>query len=364
MLREDLVLTKKIKYYFKYVLVHGIRIEENDNIEIVISSYLNEYLDILKEILNEYNAKVYITYTDGNILSNMINTDYNNYLNSKIEMYKALIRKGFKRLNIISPFTPLIAKTKNAVKYLNSTYKFEFVRTYFENHPHTTFAIPNSYWSANLGISEEELFYRIFNMTFRESILEGKKEFLDSLNITKLYFKNSLGTNLRVGLTNNFKWNGNKFMANNISYLPNIPCLEIFTSPNKFEVDGTLVSSKPLYYKGHIINNYELTFKDGIVIKNKNLDEILNLEENLKFSGEIALVLGFDEFLYRTILLDENTGCHLALGNSYKNNISEIDKINYATKHIDLVFGTLDLEVYADTKLGHIKLIENGVLKV
>ena len=51
MLEEDSILKKKISNYFDYVLKFGINIKENDYIEIVTTSYIEEYLSLLIERL-------------------------------------------------------------------------------------------------------------------------------------------------------------------------------------------------------------------------------------------------------------------------------------------------------------------------
>ena len=81
------------------------------------------------------------------------------------------------------------------------------------------------------------------------------------------------------------------------------------------------------------------------------------------YSGEIALVLDFNPFLFYSTIMDENSGCHLALGNGYKEGAIELDKINSSKYHIDLVFGTNDICVYGiDNKGNNIPLIIDGKL--
>jgi len=70
-----------------------------------------------------------------------------------------------------------------------------------------------------------------------------------------------------------------------------------------------------------------------------------------------------DKKIYQSILLDENTGSHLALGNAYLYGIEEIDKINKSLYHIDLVFGTDDLLCKAFTENNkEIIIIKDGKL--
>ncbi len=364
MSEEDLALKKKISNYFDYVLKFGINIKENDYIEIVTTSYVEKYLALLIERLKIYKANIYITFIDGDELESIINGDYNTYINDKVMMYHELIEKKFKRLSVISPFVMPIARTKNAIEYLKQNYKMLFVRNYFLKNPHTIFPIANEYWAHKLQIPIEDLWNHIFEYSYKTSELEFFKDELTNMNLKALHFKTKLGTDLFVGLPSGSNFLGKKWNSSeNIEYQPNIPCLEIFISPDKYRVDGKIVSSKPLYYSGLYINEYELEFKDGKVIYQRGLDDILKLDPNLVYSGEIALVLDFNPMLFYSTIMDENSGCHLALGNGYTEGVIDIDRVNHAKYHIDLVFGTNDIDVYGITDDDVITIIENGKLK-
>ena len=363
MSEEDLALRKKISNYFDYVLKFGINIKENDYIEIVTTSYIENYLSLLIERLKIYNANIFITFTDGDELESIINGDYNTYISDKVNMYHMLIEKKFKRLSIISPFVIPMARTKNAIEYLKQNYKLLFVRNYFLKNPHTIFPIANEMWAHKLQISVEELWNIIFDYSYKTSKLEYFKDELSNINLKALHFKTSLGTNLYVGIPNKSKFLGKKWISDGIEYQPNIPCLEIFLSPDKFQVDGKLVSSKPLYYSGYYVNNYMIEFKNGNIINQNGLKEIIDLDSNMNYAGEIALVLDFNPFLFYSIIMDENSGCHLALGNGYTEGVIEEDRINHSKYHVDLVFGTNDICVSGiDYDNNIIKIIENGKL--
>ena len=363
MLEEDLALRKKISNYFDYVLKFGINIKEFDYIEIVTTSYIEKYLSLLIERLKIYNANIFITFIDGDDLEAIINGDYNTYIEDKVSMYHMLIEKKFKRLSIISPFVMPIARTKNAIEYLKLNYKMLFVRNYFLKNPHTIFPIANDLWAHKLQISIEALWDLIFDYSYKTSNLEYFKDELSNMNLKALHFKTELGTDLMVGIPNESKFLGKKWNSQEIEYQPNIPCLEVFISPDKYRVDGKLVSSKPLYYAGFLVNNFEIEFQNGKIINQKGLDGILKLDPSLYYSGEIALVLDFNPFLFYSTIMDENSGCHLALGNGYTEGALDTDRINHSKYHIDLVFGTKNTIVYGiDSLDNEILLMENGKL--
>ena len=59
---------------------------------------------------------------------------------------------------------------------------------------------------------------------------------------------------------------GGSYLKNGVYNFPNIPTEEIFTSPNKDDVEGIVFSSLPLSYGGNIVDEFYLRFKDGQVI--------------------------------------------------------------------------------------------------
>ena len=56
---------------------------------------------------------------------------------------------------------------------------------------------------------------------------------------------------------------------NGIICNPNIPSEEVFTTPHAYKVEGTVSSTKPLSYQGTLIDNINVTFKEGKIIESK-----------------------------------------------------------------------------------------------
>ena len=352
-------MNKELISYFEFVLKKGININKGDTIEIIISSYLPYYLNILKEVINKYTDDIIITYTDGDLLEkDLKEKGWEKFLDDRVNMYKSLVLKHFKRLTITSPFNMPITNTYDVEMYSKNIYRLSFTRIYFRTHPHTTFALPNNMWALKLGLSEEELLKKIIKLSYKENELKKYINYLNELNIDYLHYKTGLGTDLKIKLNDDYKFLGPNFIDND--YESNIPCQEIFISPYKYGVDGTLISSKPLFYKNIFVNAYMLIFKDGELVYNEGLDDLIK-DESLKYVGEISLVKGLDPFCYMTTLLDENTGCHLALGEGFTEGVKDLTKINHSMYHIDLIFGTDDMIVDAYLKNGNIiRLIENN----
>jgi aminopeptidase len=140
--------------------------------------------------------------------------------------------------------------------------------------------------------------------------------------------------------------------------------------PDKYNVNGTVVSTKPLFYNGKEINNFKLTFVNGKVetfsaeVGQDTLEKLLNTDEGSRYIGEVALVayktpISQSGVLFYETLFDENASCHLALGASYPMNIKapktatreQLDKLgsNNSLVHVDFMFGSKDMNVVGYT---------------
>lgn len=352
--------------YINYIIKNGINLQKNQIVEIVGSSYLTNFISNLKSACLEHGASsVYVKYIDGAALQQKINLDYNLYIEEEIKKYKELITNGFSRIIIQSPF--LIPMTLNEDKkdiYESCQRQLAFVKDYFLNNEasKTICLASNPYWAAKLRKSEEELWDDIYKYTFMDNELDNVLVYLNNLNIKTLHFKNSLGTNLILDLTNDFEFQGrNQYTKNNIKYQPNIPSLELYTAPNKYSLNGVVYSTKPLYYYGNVIDDWFIKFKNGKIVESKGLASIISLDPNLSYAGEIALCEAFDNINYYSTLLNENTSAHLALGMAYEYGIKDKTNINTCGYHIDLSFGSADLEVTAITKeFRSVTIMENG----
>lgn len=202
---------------------------------------------------------------------------------------------------------------------------------------------------------------------------------LNNLNLEKLHYKNSLGTNLYIYLPKNYKYQSAK---DNNGIIVNMPSYEIFTSPIYNKTEGIVYSSKPLIYNGALIEDFYLEFKEGKVIsynakKGKDiLKSIIETDEYSCYLGEAALVeknspIASMNINFKTTLIDENASCHLALGagfsecikNGLKMTEEELRKhgINNSKTHVDFMIGTPDLEIIGYTiDNNKIKIFENG----
>ena len=178
-------------------------------------------------------------------------------------------------------------------------------------------------------------------------------------------------------------WGGGVEVApNKGQFNPNIPSEEVFTTPMKGKAEGTLVASKPLSYRGQLIEDFAITFKDGKVseVKAKKnqalLEQMVKMDEGASMLGEVALVpfespINETGLLFYETLFDENACCHVALGAGFPELYPgaldmDPDKrkelgINDSMIHVDFMVGTRDLSIVGIDKDGNkIDIFKDG----
>ncbi len=201
----------------------------------------------------------------------------------------------------------------------------------------------------------------------KDQIFKERSKWLNEQQFDKLHYKNELGTDLMVGLPKRHVWSGGSEKAQDgVEFFPNLPTEEIFTAPDRMRVDGRLVSSYPLVYRGKTIESFSLNFKDGEITDwcaKTNEDVLSSLIESHKNHmrlGEAALVpydsaISRMDLLFYNTLFDENASCHFAIGSAYPGcveNGAELTEeelleagLNQAPNHVDFMIGTKDLQI-------------------
>jgi aminopeptidase len=169
-------------------------------------------------------------------------------------------------------------------------------------------------------------------------------------------------------------------------FFPNIPTEEVFSTPDRTRTEGTVRCTRPVEVMGSRVEGAWFRFSEGRVTgfgaeTNPDvLQRFLEIEENARFAGEIALV-GVDSPIYRSgyifhnTLFDENAACHIALGNGYRDCIdggTEMDEAaldaagcNVSLVHVDFMIGSEDVSVFGVDASGcEEAVIRDGVFVV
>lgn len=230
-----------------------------------------------------------------------------------------------------------------------------------------------SLWEAILSTSRVEIGKTLDNWDKHNSEIHNHCKIMNDYNFKSLHFRNSVGTDLTVGLIKNHIWEGGYDLSKGdfkARFNPNIPTEEIFTMPDRYHIDGKVVSTKPLSYNGTIISKFSLTFKDGKIIDfdaddNKEiLKNLIEMDKGTKSLGEVALIsydspISNSKILFYETLFDENASCHLAIGACYPTNVKggteltndELYELggNDSMEHVDFMFGSSDMEIIGKT---------------
>lgn len=204
--------------------------------------------------------------------------------------------------------------------------------------------------------------------------LSARCKYLNSIHATELRYHSSNGTDFKVGLiTEAIFAGGEEGTVSGTLYNPNIPSEEVYTSPMRGKAEGTVVATRPLSYRGELIENFSVTFKDGKVtcVKAEKNEELLrsmiSMDEGASYLGECALVpydspIRNSEITFFNTLFDENACCHLALGAGFENCIEGFETktleechklgVNDSMIHVDFMIGSPDLSIDAVDKDG------------
>ena len=228
-------------------------------------------------------------------------------------------------------------------------------------------------WEAILMTSRVDGNDPIENWNKHNAFLIQQRNKLGRLDLRKLHYKASNGTDFEVELIPGISWGaGVEEAPNKGQFNPNIPTEEVFTSPMAGKCEGTLVASKPLSYNGQLIEDFSLTFKNGKVVEvhakknQKLLEKMVSMDEGAAMLGEVALVpytspINLSGILFYNTLYDENAACHVALGHGFKElldvNLSNEEAkekgINDSMIHVDFMVGTKDLNIVGEDATGN-----------
>lgn len=257
--------------------------------------------------------------------------------------------------------------------------------------------IPNGIWAMEKypDLSEEDAYNEYFKlmchctMVDKENPIEEWDKFLhrqrnlvkalNDLQITKMHYTNSLGTDLTIGLSKDALWQCAGYEGEDI--IVNMPTYEVFTSPDYRLTEGVVYASKPLMYGGALVDKFWVKFKDGKVVDydasvgKEILKGIIESDEYSCFLGECALVdkntaIAETNFVYGETCLDENASCHIALGDAFPECLKGAEDesveerrnrgLNHSDNHVDFMIGTDDLNITAETKIGEKLIFKNG----
>ncbi|PYE51811.1 aminopeptidase [Deinococcus yavapaiensis] len=196
--------------------------------------------------------------------------------------------------------------------------------------------------------------------------LERRANELNARRYRAVHFRGP-GTDLQVGLADRHVWVGGASLTpSNVPFAANVPTEEIFTSPHRERVHGTVRATKPLALSGTIVEGIEMRFEGGRIVEarasrgEEALRRALDTDEGARFLGEVALVsarspVAATRTLFLDTLYDENAASHIAFGASYGENfergndltLAELAALgaNDSLTHVDFMVGDENVDV-------------------
>ena len=191
--------------------------------------------------------------------------------------------------------------------------------------------------------------------------LQARCDYLNRLGIESLHYTADNGTDLTVGMIPEARFcGGGEMSLQGIFFNPNIPTEECFISPKKGEAEGIVYSTKPLSYRGQLIENFSVRFENGkaVEVKAEKGEDVLKtmiaMDEGAAYLGECALVpqhspIAESGILFYNTLFDENAACHLALGMGFADTIRD-----FQNKTLDecRALGINDSMIHEDFMIG------------
>ena len=191
--------------------------------------------------------------------------------------------------------------------------------------------------------------------------LQARCDYLNSLHIRSLHYTADNGTDLTVGMIEEGRWcGGGEKSLQGIFFNPNIPTEECFISPKRGEAEGIVYSTKPLSYRGQLIDKFFVRFENGKAVEvgaeqgEELLKSMVSMDEGAAYLGECALVpqkspICESGILFYNTLFDENAACHLALGMGFADTI---DDFQNKTLEECRALGVNDSMIHEDFMIG------------
>lgn len=190
------------------------------------------------------------------------------------------------------------------------------------------------------------------------------------------------GTELEVGLIQGHRWLAADFQTNNgATPIVNIPTEEVFTTPDRARVEGTVRMTRPvLLAGGALVEGLRVRFEGGRAVEvdadanGGAAREQMAFDEGASRLGEVALVdgsspVGRSGLVFGDVLLDENAASHIAWGRAYDVTVADLPSDNAARQelgfnlsdvHQDAMIGAPEVNVYGvESRGAEVPVIEN-----
>ncbi len=404
-----MISKKLLKDYAKLLAKVGLNVQKGQDVYLVCELDQIEFIEILVETLYKVGARKVIVDFNHQKLTKMeykfqAQQTLNEFESFEVEKLKWRAEKLPCHLYIISEDPEGLAGVDNEKLTNRQVARYPIVKPFrkaMENkYQWCIAAVPGKDWAKRVfpNLPTKKAIESLWKAILTSAMVDGnavenwqaynKKmrlrcEYLNSLNLASLHYTSSNGTDLKVGLNElgTFKYVEDKTLQG-VRYVANIPSQEVFTTPKRGVCEGIVYSTKPLSFKGNLIDKFSIRFKNGKAVEVKAekgeelLQKMINMDEGSSMLGECALV-PFDNpindsgILFYETLFDENACCHLALGEGFSDTLIGYEKmtdeefrlngVNESMIHVDFMIGSRDLKIVGETRTGEsVVIFENG----
>ncbi len=402
-------LDKNLKKYSNLILTKGINIKQGENLFIRASLNAKELARAISKRAYKMGANdVIVQYVDVDLEKDRFNhaTDnaFKEFPEFKVNYMLNLVDAKYHRISIVSDdpeaYKELDKQRLSEWSRVSSIATAPLMKRMMSNEVKwCVVASASKEWGKKLfpklsaKKAEKKLWKLIFKITRvdqkdpikaweeHDNNLKKYENFLNEANFEKLHYE-AEGTDLEVYMAKEHKWVGGS--AKNVDgdvFIANIPTEEVFSMPHAYKINGTLSSTKPLYFMSNVIDGMKFEFKDGKVVNysaevgEEVLDILMNIDEGSVRLGEIAIVpddspISNSNVLFKNTLYDENASCHFAFGKAYTENTKveeltdEVMKeigMNDSMTHVDFMVGGPNLTITGYKQNGEkVIILENG----
>lgn len=201
---------------------------------------------------------------------------------------------------------------------------------------------------------------------------------LSELRLERLELRGP-GTRLDLRIAPDGRWlGGREENAHGQVIASNFPTEENFTSPVASGTEGSFRCSRPLSFRGRMIEGIAGEFRRGRLVRLEAANEedrellaaFLASDPGASRLGEVALVdrtsrIGQTERLYSNTLIDENATAHIAFGFGFGQTRvpspgGRTSRVNHANLHLDVMIGTDDFKATGITGDGTVVPLLRG----
>ncbi len=392
------------------ILAKAVQTQEGDRILINATPSLSDFANLVAEKCYKIGAQgVQVLYTDKAMINlhakYLKDNEYNGYY-FQFALFKRIQNTypDHKTINIISQYFDEEQATTEEMSVFQTVAEAEIGALMQEHNLNTENPVapadlpwvmapyPTKSWAKKVypELDTEAAYNKMLDdfLAFarigsKEDFFEHSKQLMsladkaNELDIVELHYK-SKTADLRVPLhpSNRFA-GGQAETSQGTAFSSNIPTEEIYAMPTKHGANGTVSATRPFILRDQLVEGLKMTFQDGKLVDysvtagEDIMKQLVESSPEGVYLGESALVTNNSPIfqsnrIYYEMLLDENAGAHIALGNALRGfNLkqeTEADKdVNEADYHIDIIIGSEDLNVTATLKDGsQMDLIRNG----